>query len=263
MKKKLSTTQLILLSFIAVILPGAFILSLPVSSASGKATPFIDALFTATTSTCVTGLVTVTTASHWSTFGHAVILILIQAGGLGVITVTSLFMVFLYKKMGLSERLLIQDAFNLNTLSGIMQFVKKVIYGTFIVEGIGALLYMTVFIPEFGLKGIWLSVFNSVSAFCNAGIDIIGENSLADFITNPLVNFVTVSLIILGGIGYIVSASIPDALSCAYRAITRPMDRIVSFVLYICYPSHQLIQQHTASLILSLCSNQFGKRLPR
>lgn len=204
MKKKLSTTQLILLSFIAVILPGAVILSLPVSSASGKATPFIDALFTATTSTCVTGLVTVTTASHWSAFGHAVILILIQAGGLGVITVTSLFMVFLYKKMGLSERLLIQDAFNLNTLLGIMQFVKKVIYGTFIVEGIGALLYMTVFIPEFGLKGIWISVFNSVSAFCNAGIDIIGENSLAGFITNPLVNFVTISLIILGGIGYIV-----------------------------------------------------------
>ena len=106
--------------------------------------------------------------------------------------------------MGLGHRLLIQDAFNLNTMSGLVKFVKKVLFGTLIIEGIGALLYMIVFIPKFGAKGIWISIFNSVSAFCNAGIDIIAENSLCDFATNPLVNIVTSILIVLGGIGYIV-----------------------------------------------------------
>jgi trk system potassium uptake protein TrkH len=106
--------------------------------------------------------------------------------------------------MGISDRLLIQDAFNLNTMSGLAKFVKKVLLGTLIIEGIGAVLYMTVFVPEFGAKGIWISVFNSVSAFCNAGIDIIAENSLCNYATNPLINTVTSALIILGGLGYIV-----------------------------------------------------------
>lgn len=207
MKKRrfsISTTQLILLSFLAVILLGALLLSLPISSASGKATPFVDALFTATTSTCVTGLVVVPTVSSWSTFGHVVILALIQVGGLGVITIMSGIMVLLHRKMGIGDRLLLQDAFNLNSLSGLIRFLKKVILGTFLVEGIGAILYMTVFVPRFGIKGIWISVFTAVSAFCNAGIDIIAENSLCDFATNPMINFVTCALIILGGIGYIV-----------------------------------------------------------
>jgi trk system potassium uptake protein TrkH len=113
-------------------------------------------------------------------------------------------MLILQRKMGLGDRLLIQDAFNLNTLSGLVKFVRKVILGTFIVEGIGALLYMTVFVPKFGLKGVWISIFNSVSAFCNAGIDIIAENSLCDYVSNPIINIVTCLLIIVSGIGYIV-----------------------------------------------------------
>lgn len=203
-KLSLSTTQMIMISFLAVILLGSVLLSLPVSAADGKAVPYLDALFTATTATCVTGLVTLTTVSAWSTFGHIVILILIQVGGLGVITIISAVMILLHKRMGLGDRLLLQDAFNLNSLSGIVRFVKRVLQGTFIVEGIGALLYMVVFIPEFGLRGIWISVFTSISAFCNAGIDIIGENSLCDYAVNPVINFTTCMLIILSGIGYVV-----------------------------------------------------------
>ena len=205
-KKKftLSTTQIILLSFLVTIIVGSALLALPISSASGKAVPYLDALFMATTSTCVTGLVTIPTVSSWSVFGQIVILLLIQIGGLGIITIMSGLMLLLNKKMGLSDRLLIQDAFNLNTMSGLAKFVKNVLFGTLIIEGIGAVLYMFVFIPKFGVEGIWISIFNSVSAFCNAGIDIIAENSLCNYATNPLINFVTSALIILGGLGYIV-----------------------------------------------------------
>ena len=206
MKKKfsLSTTHIIMLSFLIVILVGSLLLSLPISAANGTAVSYLDALFTATTSTCVTGLVTLPTVTTWSVFGQAVILILIQVGGLGVITIMSALMILLHKRMGIGDRLLLQDAFNLNSLSGIVRFVKRVLLGTFLVEGVGALLYMTVFIPEFGLKGIWISIFTSISAFCNAGIDIIAEDSLCNYATNPIINTVTSLLIILGGIGYIV-----------------------------------------------------------
>ena len=200
----LSTTQTILISFLLAIMVGASLLSLPISSASGTATPFIDALFTATTSTCVTGLVVTPTVSAWSTFGQVIILLLIQIGGLGVITIMSVLMLLLHRKMGLGYRMLLQDAFNLNSLSGLIRFVKRVVVGTMLIEGIGALLYMLVFIPEFGPKGIWISIFTSVSAFCNAGIDIIAENSLCNYALNPIINIVTCCLIILGGIGYVV-----------------------------------------------------------
>ena len=205
MKKNIfSTTQIIMLSFLFLIILGSFFLAMPISSANGKAVPFVDALFTATTSVCVTGLVTLPTFSTWSIFGQVVILILIQVGGLGVITVMSGVMISLHQKIGMKDRMLIQDAFNLNSLSGIVKFIKKVLIGTFVVEGIGAVLYMIVFIPEYGVKGIWISVFNSISAFCNAGIDIMSENSLCDYVRNPIINIVTMLLIILGGIGYIV-----------------------------------------------------------
>ena len=203
-KRALSTTQIIMLSFLIVILAGSLLLALPVSSAGGEAVPYLDALFTATTATCVTGLVTLPTATTWSLFGQIVILILIQVGGLGVVTIMSAVMILLHRRMSIGDRLLLQDAFNLNSLSGIIRFVKRVLLGTFLVEAVGALLYMTVFVPEFGPKGIWISVFTSISAFCNAGIDIITENSLCDYATNPVINLVTGLLIILGGIGYIV-----------------------------------------------------------
>ena len=203
-KFKLSTTQIILLSFLVTILIGSGLLALPISSASGEAVPYLDALFTATTSTCVTGLVTIPTVSTWSVFGQIVILLLIQIGGLGIITIMSGLMLLLNRKMGIDDRLLIQDAFNLNTMSGLAKFIKNVLIGTLIIEGVGAVLYMIVFVPDFGARGIWISVFNSVSAFCNAGIDIIAENSLCNYATNPLINIVTSALIILGGLGYIV-----------------------------------------------------------
>ena len=200
----LSTTHIILLSFLIVILFGSVLLSLPISTSSGTSVKFIDALFTATTATCVTGLVTLPTFSTWSVFGQVVILFLIQIGGLGVITIMSGIMILFHKKMGIGDRILLQDAFNLNSLSGLVSFVKRIVCGTLIIEGIGALLYMIVFVPEFGLWGIWISVFTSVSAFCNAGIDIIAENSLCNYALNPIINLVTSLLIILGGIGYIV-----------------------------------------------------------
>ena len=203
-KNSLSTTQIILLSFLAAILAGSALLALPISSASGEAVPYLDALFTATTSTCVTGLVTLPTVSTWSLFGQIVILILIQIGGLGIITIMSGLMLLLNREMGIGDRLLIQDAFNLNTMAGLASFVKNVLFGTLVIEGIGAALYMLVFVPEFGARGIWISVFNSVSAFCNAGIDIVAENSLCNYASNPLINIVTSLLIILGGLGYIV-----------------------------------------------------------
>ena len=199
-----TSTQIVMISFLAAVLFGSLLLALPISSADGMAVPYIDALFTATTATCVTGLVTLPTVSTWSIFGQIVILILIQIGGLGIITVMSGLMIALNRKMGLRDSQLIGDAFNLNSLSGLGRFVKKVIIGTLIVEGVGALLYMTVFVPDFGARGIWISVFNSVSAFCNAGIDIIGDNSLCNYACNPVINGVTVALIIIGGIGYIV-----------------------------------------------------------
>ncbi len=203
-KLKLSTTHIILFSFFAAVLVGAVLLALPISSANGEWTSLVDALFTSTTATCVTGLVVVPTFSAWSTFGQIVILCLIQIGGLGVITVISILSMIFHRKIGLSDRLLLQDAFNLNTLSGLSKFVKKVVLGTFLVEGIGALLYMIVFIPEFGLKGIWISVFTAISAFCNAGIDIIAADSLAGYVHNPIINLTTCLLIFFSGIGYIV-----------------------------------------------------------
>lgn len=145
MKKRfsLTTTHIIMIGFLLTILTGTFFLSLPISSAHGNAASFWDALFTATTATCVTGLVVIPTVSSWSVFGQVVILLLIQIGGLGVVTIMSGLMILLHKKMGINDRLLLQDAFNLNSLSGLVRFVKKVVIGTLVIEGIGALLYMT------------------------------------------------------------------------------------------------------------------------
>ena len=237
MKKafRLTTTQIIMLSFLVVILLGSLLLSLPASSADGVAVPYLDALFTATTATCVTGLVTLPTFSTWSIFGQVVILVLIQVGGLGVITVISAFMLLLQRRMGIGDRLLLQDAFNLNTLSGIVRFVKRVLLGTFLVEGMGAVLYMTVFVPQFGVRGIWISVFTAISAFCNAGIDIIGPNSLCDYATNPMVNLVTSALIILSGIGYIVWWDVLRVGRKGFRGLTLHSKIAISTTLILIF----------------------------
>lgn len=204
LKKHLTTTQIITLSFLLVIFIGTLLLMTPFTSAQGTVTPFEDALFTAASCVCVTGLVTVTTAFHWNLFGHIIILILIQIGGLGVIALATGFMMLLGKKISLSSRKLLGDAFNLETLQGLVKFLRKVFFGTFLVEGIGALLYLPAFVPQFGAKGIWYSIFHSVSAFCNAGIDLIGADSLMPFVHNVWVNGVTMALIIVSGLGFIV-----------------------------------------------------------
>ncbi len=203
--RQLSTTQVIALGFISAILIGAVILSLPVSSASGSFTPFTDSLFTSATSVCVTGLVVVTTATHWSLFGQIVILVLIQLGGLGIVSFTTGIMMVIGRRITLRDRMLLEDALNLDTLKGLVKFLKRIFKGTFIVEGIGAVCYSFVFIPRFGIiKGIWYSVFHSISAFCNAGIDILGSNSFVPYVSNAWINIITMLLVITGGIGFIV-----------------------------------------------------------
>lgn len=211
-KWALSTTQTIVLSFFIAIVIGALVLMLPFSSAEGRVTPFIDALFTATTSVCVTGLVVVDTYSYWSIFGQTVILILIQLGGLGVITFTMTILMFTGRRITLKDRLLLEDAFNMDTMQGIIQFLRTVLKYTFLVEGIGAVLYMFYFVPKFGIKGIWISVFTSVSAFCNAGIDNIGPNSLMPYVDHIWLNLVTMFLVVAGGIGFIVWRDVAQVL---------------------------------------------------
>ena len=200
----LKTTQIIALGFLAMIIVGAILLTLPAASVSGESTPFVDALFTATSASCVTGLVTVTTAEHWSYFGQAVILFMIQFGGLGVVSFTTFLLIFLGKRINIKQRLLIQEAYSFDTMTGLVRMVIKMMKGTLIVEGVGAVLYMLVFIPDYGLKGIWMSIFTSISAFCNAGLDLIGGQSLTPYVGNPVINMVTMALIVIGGIGFLV-----------------------------------------------------------
>ena len=203
--KELRPVQVILLGFLITILIGSVLLMLPIAAKSGQATPYIDALFTATTSVCVTGLVVETTVEHWSLFGQAVILLLVQIGGLGVITITTGMFFALGKRITLGNRMLIQESLGLNTLTGLVPLVKKILIGTGVIEGIGAILYSTQYVPEFGIGyGIWASIFNSISAFCNAGIDIVRDDSLRSYVTNPVINFTTMGLIVLGGLGFIV-----------------------------------------------------------
>ena len=199
LRRQMRTTSKI---FLLAILTGAVLLTLPVATVSGKS-DFLTALFTATTSVCVTGLVVVPTFSYWTLFGKIVILALIQLGGLGIVALTSFVMLLMNRKFSLRNRMMIQDAFGLSTMQGMVVFIKRVIKGTVIVEMLGAVLYMFAFIPQFGVAhGIWYSVFNAISAFCNAGIDLLGENSLADYVTNPLVNVTTMGLIIASGLGF-------------------------------------------------------------
>lgn len=213
-KTTFNTNLIILNGFLVALLVGTILLMLPVSSASGNGTDFITALFTATTSLCVTGLVVVPTYAYWSIFGKVIILILIQLGGLGIISFTIGFLIIIGKKISLKERKMIQESYNLDSAQGVLKILRKIFGITVKIEGIGAILYSIQFIPEYGIvKGICYSVFHSVSAFCNAGIDIIGNDSLVKYHGNVLVNFTTVMLIICGGIGFIVWLDIGGIIS--------------------------------------------------
>ncbi len=205
----MTNTRMIALSFLGVILLGAFLLCLPFSSRSFQWTNPIDALFTATTSTCVTGLVVVETGSYWSTFGQIVILIMIQIGGLGFMTLMTLVSYFLHGKVSLHERRLLVESTGAMHLGGVMGTFRQILLGTFVIEGLGAVLLYRYFslnlFPGETLKNIWYAVFISISSFCNAGIDIFGKgNSLCDYVGDPYVNFVVMFLIVMGGLGFLV-----------------------------------------------------------
>ena len=207
-------TQIIALGYFSLILFGTLLLSLPAATRGGEGADFLTALFTATTSTCVTGLVVVDTATYWSVFGQIVILVMIQIGGLGFMTMGVVFAMLLKKKITLSVRGLVQESMNANQVGGMVKLVKNVFLGTVCIEGIGALLLAVRFVPQFGvLKGIYYSIFHSISAFCNAGIDLMGSvsgqySSLVSYAADPLVTLVVSALIIVGGIGFLVWADI-------------------------------------------------------
>ena len=207
LKMKMTNTRLIALSFALVILVGTVLLCLPVSSAAGEWTHPIDALFTATTSTCVTGLVVVDTSAHWSLFGQIVLLALIQVGGIGFMTLITLFSFFVRHRVSLHERrLLLQSAGALH-MSGVTATFRQIILGTLLIEGVGAALLAVRFYPLYGKLGIWYAVFHSISAFCNAGIDLLGvhgSSSFSAYVGDPLVCGTLMFLIIMGGLGFLV-----------------------------------------------------------
>lgn len=216
-----NTLRITAVGFLGIILIGGVLLYLPVSNTEPAA--FIDALFTAVSAVCVTGLMTVTPASQFTLFGKVVLLLLIQIGGLGVIACAASFFFLLRKRITLRERVALQEAYGADRIGGIVRLVRKIIFGTLAVEGCGAVFYMFQFVPEYGpVRGVWYSVFHAVSAFCNAGIDILGENSLADYAVNPVVNITTILLIILSGIGFTVWFDvIENAKKLAHREVPR------------------------------------------
>lgn len=209
MIKKISDTQKIVLIFIAVIVTGTAFLMLPFSTKSGVSPALIDALFVATSATCVTGLVPMDTYNFWSPFGQVVILVLIQIGGLGLMTIATIYAFFLNRAIGLKDRLFLSQSFNFDTHAGVVKIVKLILKGTFLVEGVGALLLAIKFVPQFGLgQGVTKAVFHSVSAFCNAGFDIMGDigefSSFTTYVKDPIVSLVIPVLIIIGGIGFFI-----------------------------------------------------------
>ena len=203
-KIKLKGVQILALGFLVAIFIGAIILSLPISSKSGEATNFVDAIFTSTSAVCVTGLITLNTSAHWSTFGQIVIMTLIEIGGLGFMSFAVLISLILGKKITLRERLVMQEAMNTYSIQGLVRMVKYILIFTFSVQFFGALLLSTQFVPEYGIgRGIFYSVFHSISAFCNAGFDLFGT-SLINYYDNSVVILVISALIIIGGLGFAV-----------------------------------------------------------
>ena len=207
-KKRLSSFQIIILGFAGVILLGALLLMLPIATKERVVTPFHETLFTATSATCVTGLVVQDTGSYWSVFGQAILLFLIQIGGLGVVTVAAAFTMLSGKKISLMQRSTMQEAISAPQVGGIVRLTGFILKGTFLIELVGALCLMPLFVKDFGVKGIWYAFFHSVSAFCNGGFDLLGtaDNrfvSLTGYAGNVPVNVIIMLLILLGGLGFL------------------------------------------------------------
>ena len=219
---KLNYFQSIILLFAAVILIGAALLMLPISAQERTVTPFHEALFTATSAVCVTGLVVRDTASHWSAFGQAVLIVLIQIGGLGVITVGASFSLLSGRRISLSQRGRMQEAISAPKVGGIVRLTGFVIRTSLMIEGIGALCMLPVFCRDFGVSGIWKAVFHSVSAFCNAGFDLMGTPdmpfvSLTAYRADPVINLTISALIVVGGIGFLTWDDVRTNRLCFHR----------------------------------------------
>lgn len=207
-QNKLSSFQIIILGFAGVIVLGALLLMLPIATQNGAVTHFSKTLFTATSAVCVTGLVVFDTASYWSGFGQLIILIMIQIGGLGVISVASFLSMLAGRKISLMQRQTMQNALSAPQMGGIVKLTRFIFLVSFAIEGIGALLLMPVFMTKYGIRGIWMAVFHSVSAFCNAGFDLMGNqtgqySSLTSFAGSGYVTLVICLLIMIGGIGFL------------------------------------------------------------
>lgn len=206
---KMSHVQIIALGFFIIIMAGTFLLMLPFSTKNGQGASFLDALFTATSASCVTGLIVQDTSLYWSGFGQAVILLMLQIGGLGFMTIAAMFFMFLRKKVHLREREILSESISVSQVGGILRLAKKILLGTLVIEGLGALILMIRFVPLYGSQGVWMSVFHAVSAFCNGGFDLMGQHtgaysSLTAFSDDWLVCTVIMLLIVIGGIGFVV-----------------------------------------------------------
>ncbi len=239
---QLSSFQIIILGFAGVILLGALLLMLPISAAEHCVTPFHDALFTATSAVCVTGLVIHDTGSYWSAFGQTIILTLIQIGGLGVVTVAALFALLSRRKISLMQRTTLQDAISAPNVGGIVRLTKFILWGTFLIEFFGTLAMLPVFCRDYGWHGIWMAVFHSVSAFCNAGFDILGtaDNiypSLTGYAQNPIINITIMLLIIIGGIGFLTWEDICENKLQFRRYRLQSKVILISTVILIVFPA--------------------------
>ena len=215
-KRRLSSFQIIILGFAGVILLGALLLMLPISTTAGCVTPFNETLFTATSAVCVTGLVVQDTGSYWSAFGQAVILTLIQIGGLGVVTVAASFAMLSGRKISLMQRSTMKDAISAPKVGGIVRLTRFILRGTFLIELLGALAMLPAFCRDYGWRGVWMAVFHSISAFCNAGFDILGtENNLYPSLTgyagSPGINITIMLLIVIGVIGFLTRDDVCEA----------------------------------------------------
>lgn len=201
---KITPTQIIVTGFAVLIFLGAFLLNLPAASRDGQPVGFVNALFTATSAVCVTGLVVVDTGTHWTVFGQVLIALLIQIGGLGIMTVSTLLALLMGRRITLKERLLIQESLNQFDLEGLVRLTRNIIYATLAIELAGAIMFSTVFVPDYGWKkGIAFGMFHAVTGFCNAGFDLIGEfRSFTPYVNNFIININTMLLIIIGGLGF-------------------------------------------------------------
>lgn len=240
--KQFSSARIILLGFIIMIFVGASILSLPISSRSREFTPFIDTLFTATSASCVTGLIVYDTATHWSLFGKIIIIAMIQCGGLGVVTMLTVFTQVTGKKIGLRDRATLQSALSAPQIGGIVKLTSFIFKGTIIIEMIGALLMFPSFMKDFGVtKGIYYSIFHSISAFCNAGFDLMGDvskfSSLTKYQSDIMINITIMLLILIGGLGFLIWKDIVDYRFDIKRYSTQTKIVLTMTFILVLFPS--------------------------